>query len=327
VSAIDKVIAHKGRLLIVIMAVCLSILSIGASPSQASATAAIDVDKSCSMTLDCSYDGSALSGMMFKIYRVADVSETAFFTLSGDFSSYKVNINNLDSSGWNTAANTLANYVGFDNISALMTKTTDSKGHIDFGTVSTGLYLIVGQKITTGNTTYTVAPFLVSLPNLSSTGAWNYSVGVIPKLSATTIDNNLVDISVVKVWNDDGGASARPNSIDVVLLRDGAPYDTYTLTATNYWRHTWSNLSDRYTWTVIEKNVPNNYTVTYSSNHTTLTITNTSVDVPKTPSSSPTLPQTGMLWWPVPVMAVAGVLLFSIGWRRHFRHYDEKSKK
>lgn len=229
----------------------------------------------------------------------------------------KVSLKDLDSSGWNTAANTLASYVGFDNISAWVTKTTDSSGHMDFGALSTGLYLVVGQQTTIGNTTYTVAPFLVSLPNLSNSGTWNYNVNVLPKLSGTTTEDTTVDISVVKVWNDGDGAATRPDSIDVVLLRDGVAYATYILDATNYWRHTWSGLSNRYTWTVIEKNVPDGYTVTYDSNHTTLTITNTSIDKPKTTDSNSTLPQTGMLWWPVPAMAVLGFLLFLIGWKRH----------
>ena len=35
----------------------------------------------------------------------------------------------------------------------------------------------------------------------------------------------------------------------------------------------------------------------------------------------PDLPQTGVLWWPVPVLACAGLFLFLIGWgkRRHER--------
>ncbi len=326
-STIDSILFGKKRLLIVMVAMCLSLVSAVTLASQAFALTTIDTDKACSMKLDCSYDGSALPGMTFQIYRVADVSETVMFTLSGDFAGYKVNVNNLDSSGWNTAANTLANYVGFDNISALMTQTTDNKGHADFSTLQTGLYLIMGQRITIDNTIYTVAPFLVSLPNLSGNTTWTYEVSAAPKLSATTIDDNPVDISIIKVWNDNNNASARPAGIDVVLLKDGAPYATYTLTAANYWRHTWSSLSDRYTWTVIEKNVSDVYTVTYSSNHTTLTITNTSVDTPKVPGKNSTLPQTGVLWWPVSALAVMGLLLFGIGWKKYAKHHDEAHKK
>lgn len=35
------------------------------------------------------------------------------------------------------------------------------------------------------------------------------------------------------------------------------------------------------------------------------------------------LPQTGMLWWPVPLLAVCGMLLYMAGWRRE-RKYEEQ---
>ncbi len=37
----------------------------------------------------------------------------------------------------------------------------------------------------------------------------------------------------------------------------------------------------------------------------------------------PTLPQTGMLWWPVPVMALFGILFIMLGWRLNRRSEDE----
>lgn len=51
-----------------------------------------------------------------------------------------------------------------------------------------------------------------------------------------------------------------------------------------------------------------------------------SVQPTPTPSADPgvpTLPQTGLLWWPVPVLACAGLLLFTLGWVRHRRDEDE----
>lgn len=43
---------------------------------------------------------------------------------------------------------------------------------------------------------------------------------------------------------------------------------------------------------------------------------------PVTPD--PTLPQTGQLNWPIPAMAVLGLLLFSIGWILRFRQKEEQ---
>ena len=48
------------------------------------------------------------------------------------------------------------------------------------------------------------------------------------------------------------------------------------------------------------------------------TITSTQPNVPKTPNTYSNiggkLPQTGQLDWPIPVLSIAGMLLFSIGW-------------
>ena len=300
----------------------------------------IDVDKTCSMTLSCSCNGEALSGFTFRLYRVADVSEAAVFTLSGDFSAYSVNLKNLDASGWLTAANTLATYIVPDGIHALKTQSTDSNGHIDFGSLPTGLYLIVGEPLTKADATYKAVPFLVCLPGQAGGDTWAYEVGVTAKISSETQPVfNESDITVLKVWNDGDDRDERPESIEVALMRDGSVYETYTLNEANYWRHTWNNLSYSYGWSVIETKVPEGYTVTYTSSGTILTVTNTETspdeeppteDIPEEPvpeDPGGVLPQTGMLWWPVSVMAALGTVLFGLGWRERFRVRNNKSEK
>ena len=52
------------------------------------------------------------------------------------------------------------------------------------------------------------------------------------------------------------------------------------------------------------------------------------VSLEKTPeeptkSQDPTLPQTGQLNWPVPVLAVGGVMLFALGWVICFKKRKE----
>lgn len=37
-------------------------------------------------------------------------------------------------------------------------------------------------------------------------------------------------------------------------------------------------------------------------------------DIPDPDIPLTTLPQTGMLWWPVPVLALSGMVLFLFGW-------------
>ena len=38
------------------------------------------------------------------------------------------------------------------------------------------------------------------------------------------------------------------------------------------------------------------------------------------------LPQTGMLWWPVPALAASGILVFLLGWARNSKGKEENGE-
>ena len=77
--------------------------------------------------------------------------------------------------------------------------------------------------------------------------------------------------------------------------------------------------------------MPEGYTVSISREGITFVITNTlkpfeepeptpTPGTPDTPGEN--LPQTGVLWWPVPLLAVLGALLLLLGWG--LRRRDER---
>lgn len=326
--------SKNNRLSRFVIIMCLLIAFVCTMSYGALAAEKIDTGKTCTLALDCLYNDSPLQGMTFSLYRVADGSTETGFTLDGNFANLRVNLNDLTTSGWKTAANTLATYIKPYDIPALAAGTSDENGSISFTALSTGLYLIVGDTLSNGGKSYQTAPLLIALPGLQKDGAWLYNVSAFPKIatSSTPIGDETVDITVLKVWNDSGKTDQRPESIEVTLLRDGKEYETYTLNAAVYWRHTWTELSAKSSWSVIEKKVPENYYVTYSTNQSILTISNTYAQ--KTTTGGDTLksgktgklPQTGMIWWPVYVMAGLGILLFGFGWRDYIRRRktDEK---
>ena len=158
---------------------------------------------------------------------------------------------------------------------------------------------------------------------------------------------------VLKVWEDAGHKTERPKKVVVQLLRNGKVYDTVTLDAGNNWRYTWTGLDSSYKWTLVEKElddytvtvtregvtfvVTNTYAEDTPDKPTPVPPTSPdkptgppSPDKPTGPSepsgpstqpptgpnkpvSKPTLPQTGQLWWPVPALIAAGLLLIVIG--------------
>ena len=311
-------------------------------PATAFAQESVDITrKDC--TLSIQYP---CSGISFQLYRVANISADGRFTLAGDFSKYSVSFMNLDSTGWRNLADTLNGYIARDGLKPVDTKTTNRDGRLTFFGRTPGLYLVTWDKHTSGGYTYTPQPFLVSLPGLGADGGWVYDVEAEPKYDKDKVPDNppdepgTVDRKVLKVWQDGGNEEHRPGSITVQLLRDGVVYDEVILSAANGWKYEWKDLDEGYMWQVVEKDVPDGYTVSVGRNGITFTVTNTLTppspdepdypdepdhpdepDEPDTPDlpdepDGPDIPQTGQPWWPVPLLAGGGMGLFLAGWRK-----------
>ena len=292
---------------------------LGLLPRVARAAEPPDATKLCSLSLTCGYQTKALEGMQLRIYRVADGTADTGFTLSGAFASFPVLISGLSASGWSTAAATLASYIQPNGIAATASAQTGATGIASFSGLTQGMYLVVGDTLKIGRNSYFLEPFLIALPALSKTGAWQYDVHAFPKI----VDPeegvpDFYDLLVVKQWEDVGSTIKRPPSIEIALLRDGVVFDTRTLSAANNWRYTWTNLSNQYIWSALETTTLSNYTVTYQRSAATLVITNTTKTPGEKEPVNPIIPNTGLIWWPVYALAGAGLLLFAIGWRGRF---------
>lgn len=312
-------------------AVLFALILILTLPVPSLAAAAIDTAHPVSLTIRYQQDGTPVSGALFALYRVADIDAYAELTLTGDFTQYPVRLDGLDSAAWRALAETLAAYAQRDRLTPLDSGVTDQNGELTFPTeektLLPGLYLVTGQPFSDGYRVYNTEPFLICLPNLDeTTDTWQYDVTVSPKFTSTPIPAPPPDDTekrkVLKVWNDEGQTCERPETITIQLLKNGEIWDTVTLSERSSWRYTWDELP-RYDkngliidWRVVEL-TPEGYTVSVSQEAGTFVVTNTPVEPPVNPPSEPptepTLPQTGTLWWPVPVLAAAGLLLIAAG--------------
>lgn len=299
-------------------------------PANSLAAENIDLNREVSLTIEYKKDGNGIAGIPFSLYKVADVDAYGAYTLSGDFAEYPVSLMNLSSEDWAALAETLSGYAQRDSLKALDSGETDSTGSLIFPKKTTslkpGLYLVTGEKVTVDGYTYTTEPFLICLPDStgegSESGTWSYAVTAAPKYTREKAPENTVERKVLKVWKDEGHEAKRPKEVVVQLLQNGKVYDTVTLNADNNWRHTWKDLSSSAQWTVVEKEIKG-YTVQVKQEGATFVVTNTykgsggGSKTPTTPTYGPRLPQTGMLWWPVPMLISGGLLCLVIGtWLR-----------
>lgn len=267
------------------LALLLCVLAVAAFFSTAAfAAESLDVTKNASLQLHADYEGQPVKGAAFRLYHLADMDANVHFTLTPAFAGYKVNTTGLTQEQWQELASTLSGYVRRDNLAAIESGTTDASGKLVFtGSFKPGLYLLIGDNVTAGGYVYTMTPSILVLPeNVSlEQGLWEYNCNVEPKVNRRSTGggggggNSTLTRRVLKVWDDKGMESQRPEEITVQLLRGETVTSTVKLNAANNWRYEWTDLSPVYTWTIVEKDVPVGYTVKGEQQGVTYTITNT----------------------------------------------------
>jgi hypothetical protein len=212
---------------------------------------------------------------------------------TADFQNTGVSITSQDSS-WANQAATLEAYVversaNGEPISCAASGTTDSSGKVSFSNLPSGLYLLVSDQKTQGSVIYKSSAVLLTLPYQEVSGGWNDAPTIYAKNSIRETRESLVDLTVVKVWQDTGYTENRPQSVTVTLYQDEEALETVTLSESNSWRHTWKDLNALSDYYLVEQNVPTGYTVTTVQDGTTFVVTNTYNPSPNpTPSPTPT---------------------------------------
>ena len=181
-----------------------------------------------------------------------------------------------------------------DHAVPVRTATTDAKGYAVFTDLPLGLYFVRQSKSPDGKAV--CLPFLVTLPYQVNHG-YMYDVNASPK---TTIEKT-IDVTIRKVWNTDESTKIA-DQVTVQLLRKDTVIKTAKLNLQNNWKVTYTDLPESDAYSIKEINVPKGFTATYSQKGYVFTVTN-----------SASLIQTGQIVWPIPVLAMAGLILISAG--------------
>ena len=230
-------------------------------------------------------------GAELSIYHVAAVTMDADGDLSYDYTA--------DFEGFGTSledaslASKLNAFLPQENI-PVRTMVTDAQGTATCEDLPLGLYFIKQTGAVEGFAS--CAPFLVTVPGEDADG-YVYDVNATPKTDVA----RLTSITIKKVWNTDASTPAT-DRITVQLLRDGVVIETAVLSAENDWQVVYEDMPESDAYSIKEVEVPKGFTATYQQSGYVFTVTNTA-----------TLPQTGQLTWPIPVLALGGTLLLALG--------------
>lgn len=182
------------------------------APLRAQAAGAIDVGKSCQMTIT---GGSEYSGMKIpvSIYRVASVSSSGQYTAADANAFSGLNFGSITSGAhaadWMALAKSVKERIDQNKIAATKTGTM-TKGSITFSGLETGMYLIAPDRTYSGDYSkqYTFTPYLAALPNsaYTTTGtgsdAWRYEIEVGLKAEQTPLTGKLVVTKTLQNYNE-----------------------------------------------------------------------------------------------------------------------------
>lgn len=292
----------------VVLLVCNTVTPIFAA-STPDAKDIIDTSRKSSLKLTYQSGEKKYEGLEINLYRVASVTSDYQYQLTGDFSEYSVKINGLKSnSEWKTVAETFGAYITADNIEATASAVTDSNGVVSFADLEIGLYYICWTGNPAAGNIKGFDPFMLSLPTLNEDGTWNYDIDAYPKAGGNIEEPTDEYLRVIKQWRDLSDKK-RPVSVNVEIYCDGELLEVVELNANNDWTYTWKSNGD-HDWSVVEREVPDTYTVSVERNGQNFIVTNTSTDSPPPP------PKTGdnsQMELYVLIAAISGVLMIFVG--------------
>jgi len=291
---------------------CLAVLLCVFSQSiSASALTALDVERPCSLTLNYTKDGTAFPGLDILIFRVAECHADGTFDLTGAFADYPVNIHGITTQKqWQDAAQTLASYATADGVDPTAMMVTDAAGAAKFEDLQTGLYLVLDVEAETQEGTFWFGQSLVLLPRPDEGGEYEYDLEARPKPSALTPWG---EYTVVKLWKDAGQTGKRPASVTVDILKDGVLQESVVLSPDNNWSYTWKTDGTGGRWSVVETNVPEDYSVSITADGNVFHITNTLPATPPPPETGDYTP----IWPMVLAMSISGCMLLILGiWQK-----------
>ncbi|MDR2356116.1 MAG: hypothetical protein LBE16_07960 [Clostridiales Family XIII bacterium] len=298
---------HKSVNRIAYALLTLLLCLVAGAPPVAHAAKAPDLDEKGRLTVEMKYGETAILGVRLAVYRVATAAlpeadgKHLVYGVVRPFDEAGVDVANFgafDSAANRAAASTLRGFAAARSDIAGIEQTTDAAGLAVFEGLDAGLYLVVAQTAAAGGYYYDAAPFLLSVPMGDEPGTdWTYDIKSAPK---TELTRRAPTPDSPRDPEPDPGPESEPESEpgpepgpesepespsggSAGGTDPGEPpamifdEDGVPLGEWRYDHETGEWIFDEF------------------------------------PPLSGLLPQTGLLRWPVPALAVSGMILFAIG--------------
>lgn len=271
--------------IIVLLLIAVALLPLGANAAQSNA-----------ITVQHVRDGLPIAGAQFQLYQVSSGNKTAQDAYAEVLRSQKT---------------------------PLATGQTNSQGNLRFQGLADGTYLLTGTPFQMQEELCEPEMILVTLPAKDVNGNPANIVILRPKFEIRDAQKEM-QYKVIIIWEEVPGAKNKvhPETAEVFLYRNGSVAQSMVLGTTENWQYTWTETDPSAIWAALET-VPKGYTVRYERQGNTLIIINTPIVKNHQNTTEDKLPQTGQLWWPVPILAMSGFVLLMVGWLRRKESRNE----
>lgn len=295
-----------------VLCLCLVLAPCAGAVSTADALTPISPDAQCTLTLTYGCSGLVFPDLPVKLYRVAEVSADASYTLTPEFQSSGLELNGIQTGGeWDVVRTTLETHILASGIGPVDTALTDSEGRAVFTGLKPGMYLAAAVHTEQDGWGYAFRAALVAVPGLDEAGCWQYDVAVNPKPEMIPpSEPEQLQYQVLKLWKDEGSEEKRPTSIEVEIFRNGESQETVILSRENNWSYRWTAPADGARWQVVERNIPQGYVLTVEDRTTTIVLTNS---IPKDPPENPQTGDSANIFLAVVMLNLSGAGLIALG--------------
>ena len=282
-------INRKIGIFALLLCFCFCFVQLGMQVASASDTS----ENTCSLTVSYRYGETAFSDVPVKLYKVADFTADYRYILTPSFTIYGLSLNGLQNTGeWNVVRSTLEAHIVANGIAPDMVSATDPNGSVYFDAIEKGMYLAVADLVVRDQWQYLFDAALVAVPGRNQDGSWYNAVSVNAKAEALPpVDSDEeIQLKLLKLWKGDQGQTNRPETVTVEIFRNGVSCETVVLSEENHWCYTWSAKDDGATWFVVERNVPQGYSMNVEQKESAFVLTNTWIPTTPEDPDDPTNP-------------------------------------
>ena len=309
--------ARRMAVIWLLLCICLGLLPCSVyAASTADAAEQISPETECSLTLSYRWDEAGFANISVELYKIADVSADAQYSLTSPFLPSGLALNGIQSAvEWNVIRSTLEAHILASAIEADYVAVTDQTGQVHFDALKPGLYFLAAEQAEREGLQCFFGSSLIALPGLGTDGLWQYQMAVSPKpgvIPPVTPDEE-IQYKVLKLWKDKHHQSKRPASIDVEIFRNGESFETVRLSEKNNWSYAWAAPADGAVWKVVERNIPNGYSVTVEESAASFVLTNTWEPEEDVSENMPKTGDTSNILFYIVMAYVSGIGLILVG--------------